>query len=131
MLYTIWLHPKITPAMGRMTVSLFIVTSLKMDDCELYPSRSKRFSCSPNHPDSLWGPQSLLFNGFYQWLLQWHQSSQGMRMTTHLHQAPRLKMSGATLPSPCTSSQHVRETTFRLGYNLSTLFQLWKVYSIK
>jgi len=111
---------------------LICMTRLWVGRCRVRRySRSKRFSSSPNHPDSLWAPQRLLFNGFYQWLLHWHQSSQGMRMTAHLHQAPRLKMSGATLPSPCTSSQHVRETTFCLGYNLSTLFQLWKVYSIK
>jgi hypothetical protein len=70
--YTQYGSTPITPAVARMTFSLFIVTSLKMDDCRFYTSRSKRFSSSPNHPDSLRGPQSLLFNGFYQWLLHWH-----------------------------------------------------------
>jgi hypothetical protein len=64
MLYTIWLHQKITPAMGRKTVSLFIETSLNIDDCGFYPSRSKRFSSSPNHPDSLWAHKASFSVGF-------------------------------------------------------------------
>jgi hypothetical protein len=139
MLYTVLLHPNysqycstpVTPAMGRVTDPLFIVTSLssgwlrvvfQQEQGIFLFSKPSRLTIGPTKPPFPWvlpmAPSLAL-------------SSQGMRMTAHLHLAPRLKMSAATLTSPYTSSWHIRETTFCLGYNLSTLFQLWKVYSIK
>jgi len=64
-----------------------------------YPSRGKGFLSSPKYPDRLWGPPSLLFNPYRGQSRR--ESSRGFMLTTYLHIAPRLRMSGSTpLPPP-------------------------------
>jgi len=105
MLYTVLLHPNysqycstpITPTMGRMTDPLFIVTSFsngwlqvvfQQEQGIFLFSKPSRLTIGPTKPPFPWvlpvAPSLAL-------------SSQGMRMTAHLHLAPRLKMSAATL----------------------------------
>jgi hypothetical protein len=61
---------------------------------------------SPPRPDRLWGPPSLLSNG-YRKLFRRRWSSWGVKLTTHLHLAPRLRMRRPVPPFPHTSSWHV------------------------
>jgi hypothetical protein len=60
-------HQTITPT--NMSVNIYctyssvgIAMGYRMDGLDLNPS-SARFFSSPQHPDQLWGPPSLLFNG--------------------------------------------------------------------
>jgi hypothetical protein len=34
------------------------------------PGRAKRFFSTPQHPDQLWGPPSLLLNGYWELISQ-------------------------------------------------------------
>jgi len=43
----------------------------------------------------LWGPPSLLFNKYCA--VTWKHSGWGMKLTTHLHLVPRLRITGAIL----------------------------------
>jgi hypothetical protein len=63
------------------------------------PGRGWKSLSSPPCPDRLWGPPSLLSNR-YQGLLPWGQSYRGVKLTTHPHLVPRLRMRGAILPLP-------------------------------
>jgi hypothetical protein len=66
------------------------------------------FSSLQPHPDQHWGPPSLLPNKYQELLVQ-EYSGWGMKLTTHLHLVPKLRMYGATLPPPNTSSWHGTE----------------------
>jgi hypothetical protein len=57
------------------------------------------FSSPPQHPDQLWGLPSLLSNG-YGGALPQRSSGWGMKLTAHLHLAPRLRTCRAILPLP-------------------------------
>jgi hypothetical protein len=48
----------------------------------------------------LWGPPSLLFHG-YQEHFTWRVNGQGMRLTTHLHRVPRLRIEWSCTSRPC------------------------------
>jgi hypothetical protein len=65
-------------------ISVSIAMSYKLDSQVLIPGRGKRFFCTPEHPDQLWGPHSLLYNE-YQQLFPQGYSGRGMKLTTHLH----------------------------------------------
>jgi hypothetical protein len=50
--------------------SVSIVTDYRLDGRSSVPGRGERFFPSPQHPDQLWGPSYLLFNG-YRGLFPW------------------------------------------------------------
>jgi hypothetical protein len=70
-----------------------------LDGLGSIPGRGKRFLSSPLCQKRLWGPPSLLSNG-YQDLFTWEQSGRGMKLTTHLHLVPRSRMEELYLHSP-------------------------------
>jgi hypothetical protein len=60
------------------------------------PGRAKRYVQSPKKsPDRLWGPYSVLFNGYGGSFREVKRS--GVKLTIHLRLVPRLRMSG-TIP---------------------------------
>jgi hypothetical protein len=91
--------------------------------CQL-PAGSGNFS-SPLRPGRLWGPPSLLSNG-YQELFPWGYSGRGVKMITHLHLVPKSRMRGAINPLPqyafmawCLVKKRT-ETTLPLPLSLNT-----------
>ena len=58
----------------------------------LKPGRGKIFFCSPQRPNRLWGPHNHFFGGYLSSFLG--VKRQGLEVD-HLHQVPRLIMSGA------------------------------------
>ena len=58
------------------------------------PGRGKRFSSSPKHPDWIWSPPSLLFNGNWVFLLG-GKAARVCSWITHLLVILRLRMSEA------------------------------------
>jgi hypothetical protein len=65
--------------------SLSIVSDYRLDDRGLIPYRGRGFFFLPLRPDRLWGPPSLLCNGY--------QGGRGVMLTTHPHLVLRLRMS--------------------------------------
>jgi hypothetical protein len=63
------------------------------------------FFSSPQSPDRLWAPPSLLSDG-YRMLLPRGESGRGVKLTTRLYIVPTLRMRGAIPPFPNTSSWH-------------------------
>jgi len=130
MLYTVLLHPT-TPAMGRMTDSLFIATSLnngwlrvvsQQEQGIFLLSKPSRLTTGPTKPP-------------FQWVLPVAPSmalkQPGYENDCSPPSSTKVKNEWSYTPLPYTSSWHIRETSFCPGYNLSPLFQLWKVYTIK
>jgi hypothetical protein len=58
----------------------------------------KRFFSSPQHPDWLWSPPSLLSNGYWG-LYPQEESSRGVKLTTNLHLVLRSRMVEVNLHS--------------------------------
>jgi hypothetical protein len=77
------------------------------------PCRGWEFFYLPPHPDRLWGPPSLLSNG-YQGLFPWAWSCRGVKVTTHLHLVPKSRIRGVIPPLPNTPSWHRGNFTFTL-----------------
>jgi hypothetical protein len=78
--------------------------------------RGWEYFSSPPHRDRLWGPPSLLSNG-YQGLLPW-----GVKLTTHLYLVPKSRMRGAITPLPNTPSRRgarLKNTGITLPYKRS------------
>jgi len=61
--------------------------------------RGGNFISSPQRPDRLWGPPSILYSA-YRELFPSGQSGRGMGLNTHLHLMPRLRIRGAIPPLP-------------------------------
>jgi hypothetical protein len=71
-----------------------IATAYGLDDRRVgvrVPVGSRIFS-SPCRPDGLWGPPSLLFNGYRR------QSGRGVKLTTHFQLVPRSRKCGSIHP---------------------------------
>jgi hypothetical protein len=64
-----------------------------------------RIFSPPRYPDRLWGPPSLLSNG-YQGLLPRGYSGWGVNLTTHPQLVPRSRKYGSTHPFPHMPSWH-------------------------
>jgi hypothetical protein len=63
------------------------------------PSRRWEFFSSPPRPDRLWGPLSLLSNG-YQGPFRWRRSGRGVKLATHLLLVPRSKNAWSHISTP-------------------------------
>jgi len=59
----------------------------------LNPGTDKWLFSAPKLPDRVWGPPSLLFNGYRRSFLG--VNSRGANLTTYLHLVPKLRMNGA------------------------------------
>jgi hypothetical protein len=60
-----------------------------MSEGSWFDSRQRQAISSPQCPSRLWGPSSLLFNG-YQGIFSWGQCGQTVKLTTHLRPVTRL-----------------------------------------
>jgi hypothetical protein len=76
-----------------------IATGYGLDGLGSIPGRSNRFSSTPQRPHWLCSPPNLLSNG-YRRLFPRGKSSRGVKLTTHLHLAPRSRMVELYLYSP-------------------------------
>jgi hypothetical protein len=66
----------------------------RLRNCGSIPGRGMRFFLLQQHPDQLWAPPSLQFNGQQGLFLQ-ELSGWDMKLTTYLHLEPWLRMHGA------------------------------------
>jgi hypothetical protein len=73
-----------------------------LDDRGSIPGRGMRFLSSPQLSDALWGPYSLLPNG-YREIFPRKWSGLGVKLTTHLHLPSGSRMLKLYLNSPHTS----------------------------
>jgi hypothetical protein len=64
--------------------------------------QGQKFFSSPSRPDRLWSQPNLITKGYRRGL-----SSRDVKLITHPHLAPRLRMRGNITPLPNTSSWHV------------------------
>jgi len=84
------------------------------------PGRGKRFFSSPTRPDWLWGPPSLLFNGYRWW------GGHGMKLATHLQLLPGLRTCAAVPLLPLYVSMAWKGPSLHIGPNLT-----WQPYNLK
>ena len=71
--------------------SVGIVTRLRAGRSGVrIPVGARLFFSSPERPDLLWGPSSLLF--------AWGKNVRGVSLTSHLHLVPKFRLSGAVPP---------------------------------
>jgi hypothetical protein len=54
------------PLTKSQDTSIGTVTGYRLDSQGLIPGSGKRFVYFPQHPDQLWGPQSLISNGSWE-----------------------------------------------------------------
>jgi hypothetical protein len=100
-----WLCPSICLSVYHNTCwsrdsSVSIVTRLqdgRLENRGLIPGRGKRFLPSPQHPERLWSPPSLLANA-YRRLFPQEQDGQSTELTTHLRLESKLRILGAVPP---------------------------------
>jgi hypothetical protein len=76
-------------AIGSSSIS--ILTGYELESRGSIPSRNKIHSFTSQRPDRLWGPSSLLTNG-YRGFFPMGKKGRGVNLTTHLHLLPRLGM---------------------------------------
>jgi hypothetical protein len=76
-----------------------IVTRLRAGRLGFDSRKGLEFFSSPPLSDRLWGPPSFLSSG-YQRLFRRGYSGRGVKLTTHLHLVPRLRMRRAIHPHP-------------------------------
>lgn len=72
------------------------------------PDTGKSFVVSPKCPHRLWGPARLIFSSY------WGAVCPVVRLTTHLHLVPMLRISAALPPLPYTLSWQVGVTRYFL-----------------
>lgn len=86
------------------------------------PTRGKRFSSHPRRSNRKWNPPSLPANTYWKNFLRGY-SGCFMKLITHLHLRPRLRMRGAVPPhSICLSCVHRNNFILSLckGFKLYT-----------
>jgi hypothetical protein len=85
------------------------------------PRRVKRSSSSPQHPDQVWGPPSLLSNGDWG-LFPRGWSVRGVKLNNYLHLVPGLRIRGSIHPLPHTSQwrgpQLIKHRDGHVGRNM-------------
>jgi hypothetical protein len=98
--------------------SVGIATRYGLDGRDSVPGRGRRSFSTPQRPDPLWGPPSLLSNG-HRRLFPRRKSGRGVKLTTRLHLVSRSRMTELYLHSPTRLHGMVlnllsTETTFSL-----------------
>jgi hypothetical protein len=97
-----------------------------VDNWDLIPGRSREFFSFHHHiQTSFGGPPSLLSNGYKGSWGEGGLSSQGLKLTTHLHQAPRL---GTHWAIPHTSSWHGTCLVTRANLPLPLITHLFSMF---
>jgi hypothetical protein len=76
-----------------------IETGYKLEGRGSILGRGERFFSSPQHPDRLSGPPSLLSNAYLE-LFPLGYSGRSVKITTHLHIVPRPRLVNLYLRSP-------------------------------
>jgi hypothetical protein len=88
--------PLIPVETGSWYSAVGIATGYGLDDraVGVRVSVGSRIFSSPCRPDRLWGPPSLLYNGYRRLFLR------GVKLTTHLQLVPRSRKCGSIPPLP-------------------------------
>jgi hypothetical protein len=68
-----------------------IAASYRLDGWNSSPGRSKRFFSSPQLPEGLWDPLSVLSDEYWG-LLSCGQNCRGLKLTTHPHLVRKSRM---------------------------------------
>jgi len=79
------------------------------------PGRGKTFFSTPEHPQQLCGPPRLLFNEYWQSYPRC-RGHWGMKLTTHVHLVPRLRMCGTICLLPLYAFMPCTRTTLILSF---------------